>query len=148
MSWYPHVTVATVVEKDGKFLMVREIDNGKTVINQPAGHLERNESLVQAAVRETLEETRWVVQPTYVLSISQYHSPNNNTTYVRITFVAEPLAEHPEAMLDADILDAVWMSYEEILASLDSIRSPMVVLDIENHLRGQRYPLDLVQFVK
>lgn len=90
MSWQPHITVATVVERDGKFLFVEEFKAGQHVFNQPAGHLEANETLAQAALRETLEETAWDVELTGVVGIYLYTAPSNGVTYQRICFAARP----------------------------------------------------------
>ena len=86
MDWKPHITVATIVEDNGRFLMVEELKSGRTVLNQPAGHLDPNETLTEAAIRETLEETGWDVQPTGVLGIYLYTAPSNGVTYQRVCF--------------------------------------------------------------
>ncbi len=143
--WYPHVTVATVVERDGKFLLVRELADGAEVYNQPAGHLEPGETLAEAAVRETREETGWLVEPREILGLSQYTSPHNGTTYLRTTFVAQPLHRDSDAELDEGILEAVWLTPEEIRAREHQLRSPMVLADIECFRRGPRFPLELIQ---
>lgn len=143
MSWQVHVTVATVVPKDNRFLMVYEtIDNG-TAYNQPAGHLEANESLIEAAIRETLEETRWSVRPSAVLALNQYHAANGHT-YVRTTFLAEPIAEDPSACLDPDIIEPMWLTVDQIRQRQDKLRSPMVFSDIERYLSGDHFPLQLL----
>lgn len=143
--WYPHVTVATVVESQGRFLMVREMADGADVYNQPAGHLEKGESLLEAAVRETREETGWLVQPTAILGISQFTSPSNGITYVRATFAATPLRELAGAELDADIIEAVWLSREDVERLREQLRSPMVLDDIRRYCTGDRFPLELVR---
>lgn len=143
--WYPHVTVAAIVERNGKFLLVRERADGLEVFNQPAGHLEPNETLTEAAVRETREETGWVVEPTAVLGLSQYTSSLNGITYFRTTFVASPLHEIADARLDTDIIEAVWLTHDEIRARHAQLRSPMVLADIESFNRGVRFPLELIQ---
>lgn len=143
MSWYPHVTVATVVRRDDRFLMVYEqADEGK-VFNQPAGHLEKNESLQQAAVRETLEETAWKVRLTGFLGISRYVAPANNITYIRASFVAEPIAEQKGQPLDDGIIEARWMTLDELSNQKHLLRSPLVLSDIERAIIGHVYPLDL-----
>ena len=144
MEWAPHVTVATIVERDNRFLLVYENSDGDKVYNQPAGHLDPNETLLEAAVRETREETGWIVEPTHVLGVSQYLSPLNGLTYLRTTFIARAIAPLVDAVLDTDIIEAVWLTYEEILARRDQLRSPLVLRDIEQYLAGVRYPLSLV----
>lgn len=143
--WYPHVTVATVVERRGKFLLVREMADGLEVYNQPAGHLEQNETLVEAAIRETREETGWLVEPTHLLGVSQYTSLHNGITYVRFSFVAEAIQEIPDAHLDDDIIEAVWLTREQIFERTKQLRSPLVLDDMERYRRNQRFPLKLIQ---
>ena len=144
MNWYPHVTVAVVIERDGRFLMVEEEQDGETVINQPAGHLDPNESLIEAAIRETLEETKWLVQPTALIDISLYTSPSNNVTYHRTTFAANAIEEQSQRELDKDIIRAVWLSLNELKSGQYQLRSPMVTFVIERYLQNTHYPLDLL----
>lgn len=144
--WAPHITVACVVEKDGKYLMVEERDkvSREMVFNQPAGHLEEGESLSQAALRETLEETGWRVELEGVLGLSLYHAPKRGTTYYRTTFVARPLAPARGAVLDPDIHAVHWLDYGEIVALSARMRSPVTLDVIERHRRGICHPLDLI----
>lgn len=144
MNWHPHVTVATVVFSHGKYLMVLEESNGKGVYNQPAGHLEQNETLAQAALRETFEETRWHVELTGFLGVSEFTSLLNGTTYIRNTFLAIPTHEDVTATLDPDITEAMWLDYDEILQRKDNLRSPLVINDIKRHRQKQIFPLDMV----
>lgn len=144
MNWYPHVTVATVVERDGKFLLVEEYAESGLVFNQPAGHLEAGETLQQAALRETLEETAWTVELQGVVGMGLYTSPRNNVTYQRTTFYATPKLHHSEQSLDDGILRAVWMSYEEILAESGRMRSELVIEVIQRYRNGHRYPLTML----
>lgn len=145
MSWAPHVTVATVVEHNGRFLFVYEEAEGRRVYNQPAGHLEPNESLTEAAVRETLEETRWQVRPTALLGIGLYRAPANGVTYLRHTFAAEPIEQHPERPLDEGIIEPRWLTRDELLARESEWRSPMVLQAVDDFLDGKRYPLELLR---
>ena len=117
MSWYPHVTVATIVQRNNQYLMVEEEDQGRTVINQPAGHLDPGETLLQAALRETREETGWEVRLKHCTGIYQYHSPGNDTTYVRFSFAAEPVRDL-QTPLDPDILLTLLELSPHILLSL------------------------------
>lgn len=148
MQWSPHVTVATVVEKDGRYLLVHEDSDGSQVYNQPAGHWEEHESLFEAALRETLEETGWRVELTHLLGVSQYLAPNNGFTYLRFTFQAKPLERVPSALLDADIIEAVWLTYEEIEQRAALLRSPLVMADIKRFLSGNKFPLSLIQTLR
>lgn len=143
MNWHAHVTVATVVEREGKFLMVEELSGGQRVFNQPAGHLDPGETLESAALRETLEETAWEIRLTGFLGVALYTAPGNGVTYLRNAFVAEPVLE-TSCALDTDILAAHWLSYEEILAESDRMRSPLVLATIDKYRRGDIYPLSAV----
>lgn len=144
MTWAPHVTVATVVCRNNRFLMVYEDTESGPAYNQPAGHLEPNETLDAAAERETLEETGWVVRPTGVLAVSLLKAANG-ITYVRTTFIAEAIEEVKHALLDTGIIRAAWLSYDEIVAHKRILRSPLVLADVELYRSGIRYPLELVR---
>jgi len=144
MEWQPHVTVATVIERDGKYLLVEELSNDQLVYNQPAGHLDPNETLEQAAVRETLEETGWTIELEGVIGVALYHSEHNNTTYNRTTFYGCAISHDPALPLDEGIQRAVWFSYEEILQLSDKLRSTLVIRAIEQYRDGHRYPLSLI----
>jgi 8-oxo-dGTP pyrophosphatase MutT (NUDIX family) len=147
--WTPHATVATIVEKDGKFLLVEERrlinDQGELgiVYNQPAGHVDEGESIMAAAIRETLEETRWQVKLTHLVGIYIFTAPANGVTYHRYCFAAEAIMHHPSSKLDDGILDAKWFSWEEI-QQLNNLRSPLVKRCIQDHINGKQYPLDLI----
>lgn len=142
--WQPDVTVATVVNRDGLLLMVEERVSGKIVFNQPAGHLEPDESILDAAVRETLEETGWQVALTAFIGAYQWRAPESGRHYLRMAFAAEPLAHSPERALDDGIIAAHWLSPSAIQALADQHRSPLVWRVIRDYLAGQRHPLELV----
>lgn len=144
MTWAPHVTVATIVEQDGRYLMVYEEAEGKNVYNQPAGHLEPNENLVAAAIRETLEETGWTVTPTALVGINLYEAPSNGVTYLRTTFIANAVSFDADRELDTGIIAAVWLSYDEIVARCAQLRSPMTLQVIDDYRAGKRFSLDLL----
>ena len=144
MTWAPHVTVATLIEQQGRYLLVYEEADGRRVYNQPAGHLEPDESLAEAALRETLEETGWQVALTGVVGVNLYTAPSNGITYIRTTFIAEPIKHHPERPLDKGIIEAVWLTYEEIQARQEQLRSPMTLQIIEEYRAGRRFPLNVV----
>lgn len=143
MEFAPHVTVATVVERNGSFLLVEERAAGQLVYNQPAGHLDPNETLQQAAIRETLEETGWLVELRGIVGLSLYTAPANGVTYMRTTFAASPmkLTDNP---LDEGIVRAVWLNHEEMLASRAKMRSPLVIASVEQYLAGKCYPMELI----
>jgi 8-oxo-dGTP pyrophosphatase MutT (NUDIX family) len=145
MSWQPHITVATIVEDQGRFLLVEEFKAGKHVYNQPAGHLEANETLLEAAVRETLEETAWEVELTGIVGIYLYTAPSNGVTYQRVCFAARPLRHFPQRALDSDIVRAVWLSRDELLAEPARWRSELVPRCIDDYLAGPLHSLALIR---
>ncbi|AQT59114.1 NUDIX hydrolase [Cellvibrio mixtus] len=144
MTWAPHVTVATIIERDNRYLMVYEEADGNKVYNQPAGHLDPNETLQEAAIRETLEETGWTVALTGVVGVNLYTAPSNGITYFRTTFIAKALSHDTQRPLDTGIIEAVWLSYEELVARKDQLRSPMTLQIIEEYRAGRRFPLEVV----
>ena len=145
-DWKPHVTVASVIVRDDRYLLVEERDKqtGGLVFNQPAGHLERGESLLECAHREILEETGWRVKVTGVIGIALYTAPANGVTYHRTTFLGKPVVELAGHSLDPDIHAVHWMDYEEIKANSARMRSPLVLAAVEQHRRGVCFPLDLI----
>jgi 8-oxo-dGTP pyrophosphatase MutT (NUDIX family) len=145
-QWAPHVTVACVIERDGSYLMVEERDktSGELVFNQPAGHLEQGESLAEAALRETLEETGWRVELVGVLGIALHYAPTSGITYYRTTFLAKALQRVENTAIDPDIHAVHWLDYEAILARSARMRSPLALAVIERHRDGICYPLDLI----
>lgn len=142
MTWLPHTTVATIVEKDGRFLLVEEDDNDRTVFNQPAGHLDEDETLFDAAIRETLEETAWHVSLTEFLGTYVYKGANNGITYIRHCFIASADRHEPGLALDDGIIAAHWLTPDEIFAESFPARSPLVTKALQDYLDGRRLPLD------
>ncbi|MEO6365909.1 MAG: NUDIX hydrolase [Luteimonas sp.] len=149
--WQPDVTVATVVVRDGRLLCVEERVDGRLVINQPAGHLEPDESLVDAALRETREETGWDVRLTAFVGAYQWKAPNvDNGTgrhYLRFAFAAEPVQHDPARKLDEGIVQAQWMSPLELQDAQARHRSPLVWQVVADYLAGRRHPLSMLQHI-
>lgn len=143
--WQPDVTVATVVVNDGRLLMVEESVGGRLVLNQPAGHLEPDESLLDAALRETLEETGWDVRLNAFVGAYQWKAPDTGRHYLRFAFAAEPLLHHPDRALDEGIARALWLTPGELKAESTRHRSPLVWRVASDFLAGRRQPLELLQ---
>jgi 8-oxo-dGTP pyrophosphatase MutT (NUDIX family) len=150
MSWYPHVTVATVIEDNGRYLFVEEeAADGQLVFNQPAGHLEAGESLIEAAARETLEETGWTIEVLGVVAIGLYTTPvagtpDGATTYYRTTFFGKAIQHDTQRVLDTGIVRALWLTLDEITALKHRMRSPLVPKVVEQYNAGHRYPLSMI----
>lgn len=144
MVWKPHATVAAIVERQDKFLLVEERSRGQLVINQPAGHLEPGESLLQAVVRETLEETAWHFQPEALTGIYHWRNPDTGNTFLRACFCGAAVAHEAERALDEGIVRALWLDRAQLLARGEQLRSPMVMQCIDDYLAGKRYPLDVL----
>ncbi len=145
--WKPSVTVAAIIEQAGKFLLVEEETSDGVRFNQPAGHLDPDETLETAVSREVLEETAYDFTPDSLVGVymSRYVSSRNNenVTYLRFTFAGTLGALH-EQPLDHGIIRTVWMSYEELLACKDTHRSPLVLQCVDDYLAGKRSPLDVI----
>ncbi len=146
MIWKPNVTVAAIIEQDGKYLLVEEEPEAGSglFLNQPAGHLDPGESIMQGAIRETLEETAYTFVPEYLLGIYQWHSQRVDTTYLRFAFGGRVTSHDPERVLDHGILRAAWFDLDEIHHMIDRYRSPLVMQCIQDHIAGKRYPLELL----
>jgi 8-oxo-dGTP pyrophosphatase MutT (NUDIX family) len=142
--WQPDVTVATVVVDGGRVLCVEERTNGRLVLNQPAGHLEPDESLLEAALRETREETAWDVRLTAFIGAYQWKAPETQRHYLRFAYAAEPVSHDPAREQDEGIVRALWMTPSELRAAADRHRSPLVWQVVADHLAGRRHPLSLV----
>ncbi|MDQ7988003.1 MAG: NUDIX hydrolase [Candidatus Dactylopiibacterium sp.] len=143
--WFPHVTVAAVVEREGRFLLVEEQTDQGVRLNQPAGHLEAGESLGAACVREALEETAHHVEPEALVGIYRWPRPAGDITYLRFAFAARLTGFEAGRALDTGIIRAVWLTPQEIAQAAARLRSPLVLQCVEDHLAGRRYPLELMR---
>jgi 8-oxo-dGTP pyrophosphatase MutT (NUDIX family) len=144
MTWKPSVTVAAIVERDGKFLLVEEQTSEGILFNQPAGHLEPDESIIQGVIRETLEETGFTFVPESVLGIYHWHSRSANVIYLRFAFSGSVIEYDPKRVLDAGILSAGWFGVDAIREMSYCHRSPLVMRCIDDYLAGKAYPLELL----
>lgn len=146
MIWKPNVVVAAVIERDGRFLMVEELDDQRRlVINQPAGHLDPQETLETAVAREVFEETAWQFEPRGIVGFYLYYPrPGVDMAYLRVCFHGVCYDHHPEQTLDHGILRAEWFSRDELVARQNELRSPLVLACIDAYQTGQHYPLSLL----
>jgi 8-oxo-dGTP pyrophosphatase MutT (NUDIX family) len=141
------VTVAAVIERGGKFLMVEERAAGKLVLNQPAGHLEHGESLIAAAAREAFEETGHRFEPQHVVGFYLWHSEEAGTTYLRVAFGGYAEASGGGAALDEGIVAVHWLTRAQLAHREQQLRSPMVLRCIDDYLAGRRYPLSCLSYL-
>ncbi len=142
--WKPHTTVAAMVEQNGKFLLVKEMAKGEVVYNQPAGHLEPGESILDAVVRETLEETQYEFTPNALQGIYRFvPDSSRDSSYIRFLFRGT-VGDTYNGALDEGIISVEWMSYEEIRACRQQHRSPLVLQCVEDYLYKSPCPLDLI----
>jgi ADP-ribose pyrophosphatase YjhB (NUDIX family) len=145
MQWKPNTTVAAIAEHDGRFLLVEESINGNIVFNQPAGHLEQGETLIEAIKREVMEETAWEFEPSSLVGVYLYPNPHQpDITYLRFCFYGKCTNEHKGQALDEGIVRAVWLTPAEIETEHQRMRSPLVPRCIKDHLDGNSYPLELL----
>lgn len=144
-QWKPNVTVAAVIERDGQFLLVEEQADGGVFVNQPAGHLEHGESLLEAASREVREETGHEFMPQSLVGVYLYPNPRVNITYLRFCFAGTAEASATGADLDDGILRTLWLNRTGIDQLGDRLRSELVPRCIDDYLAGRRYPLALLQ---
>jgi 8-oxo-dGTP pyrophosphatase MutT (NUDIX family) len=144
MCWKPRVTVAAIAEQHGRFLMVEEHADGQIRFNQPAGHLEDRESLIDAVVRECLEETAWHFAPQALVGIYRWRNLDSGATFLRVTFSGSCLQHDIGRRLDTEIIAAHWLSADDIRARMDRLRSPLVLQSLDDYLAGRRYPLDIL----
>lgn len=144
MIWKPRTTVAAVIQHNDQFLLVEEEIRGKLTLNQPAGHLEPDESLIEAVIRETQEETAWQFTPEHLVGIYRWIHPLKGDTYIRYCFSGQATQHDPTQALDDDIHQALWLTYEQIEARYTDLRSPLVLECFLDYMAGHRYPLDIL----
>ncbi|MCI0400190.1 MAG: NUDIX hydrolase [Gammaproteobacteria bacterium] len=144
MVWKPSVTVAAIVERDRRFLLVEEAANGRVVFNQPAGHLEPEETLLDAVKREVLEETGWHFLPEAMVGIYLYPDRDEGVTYLRICFLGSCHGHEPDRPPDEAIIRVIWLTLEELMSMREKLRSPMVLHCIDDYRKGRRYPLTML----
>lgn len=146
MTWQLHVTVAAIVEDAGLFLMVEETCGGDgPVFNQPAGHLEPGETLQQAVVRETLEETGWHIRPEHFILVQQWDRPGHEDTYVRFVFSGTAMMHEPDRPLDPAIRTVHWLQRTDLIVEARRLRSPLVLQALDAYLSGRRHDLGILQ---
>jgi ADP-ribose pyrophosphatase YjhB (NUDIX family) len=144
MIWKPHVTVAAVIEREGKFLLVEEETDEGVRFNQPAGHLECREALCAAVSREVLEETGYRFVPRNLIGVYNWRNEDKDITYLRFAFAGEIIGHDAARPLDTGIIAARWLGIDEIRALAGRHRSPLVMRCVEDWQAGRRYPLDLI----
>jgi 8-oxo-dGTP pyrophosphatase MutT (NUDIX family) len=146
MTWRPDLTVAAVVEREGRFLLVEERVRGAAVFNQPAGHVEDRESILDAAVRETFEETGWQFEPRYLLGAYLWRNADNGRSTLRVAIAGEVRDFDARHDLDRDIIAAHWLTREDL--ALRHLRSPLVLRCIDDWRSGRRFGLEALQFLE
>ncbi len=143
MIWKPELTVAAVVEQQGRFLIVEERVARRLVFNQPAGHVEEGEDLRDAVVRETLEETAWQFHPQAIIGIYLWKNPANEKSFLRVAYTGVASSHDPRRPLDHAILRVHWLTRDQLLGRQAHLRSPMVLRCVDDYLAGTRLPLEL-----
>lgn len=143
--WKPHVVVAAVIERAGRFLLIEEETSAGIRLNQPAGHLEPGESIVDAVRREVLEETTRAFEPDALIAIYRLPAMEHRPDFIRFTFCGQVGEPQPERKLDEGILRAAWMPVDEIRRNAHRHRSPLVAASIDDYLAGRRCPLDILR---
>ena len=145
MVWTPHVTVAAVIERDHRFLLVEEHTPHGLQFNQPAGHLEQGEDFITAVKREVYEETAWQFEPEYLLAVQLWRRMPEHPTFLRLCFSGHCHSHQPDKLLDEGIVATHWMTRKEIVDQSQRLRSPLVLTSIDEYLSGQHYPLSILK---
>ncbi len=144
MVWKPHVTVSAVVQEGNRFLLVEEEIRGQIEYNNPAGHLEDGETLVEAVRREVREEAARGFEPRSITGIYLWRNPGSNKTFLRVSFYGTAGEPDPDQALDDGILRTIWRTRDEIASGELRMRSPLVLQSIDDHLQGRNYPLEIL----
>lgn len=144
MSWVPHITVASIIEQDNKFLFVEEYVDDTKVINQPAGHLEEHETLEEGCIRETLEETLYEVKVDYLVGIYQERNKNSLDMWLRFCFKCSIIQEIANGELDKNIIRKIWLPRDAILNPNINLRSNMVIKCIDDYNAGKKFPKEII----
>jgi 8-oxo-dGTP pyrophosphatase MutT (NUDIX family) len=144
MARMPDITVAAVTESDGRFLVVEERINRRLVFNQPAGHVEQGETLLDAVVRETREETAWGFEPQQLLGVYLWRNPSSGRSTMRFAFTGKVLDHNAQQPLDRGIVCTHWLSKVDLMQREPQLRSPLVLRCVEDYLGGARMPLESV----
>jgi 8-oxo-dGTP pyrophosphatase MutT (NUDIX family) len=147
MTWRPELAAAAIVQRDNRFLIVEERIHGALVFNQPAGHVDDGESIIDAVVRETLEETAWHIKPRALLGVYLWRNPANGHSILRFAIIGEALRHEPDRELDVPVVAAHWLSREELAARPGRLRSPLVMRCIDDYLGGQRHDLAALNYL-
>lgn len=147
MIWKPHVTVAAIAENDGKFLIVEEIVDGERVYNQPAGHLDSGETLIEAVIREAWEETGWTFQPEALVGVQLWRHPVHSESFLRFAFCGSCTLRKSSRPPDTSIEQIHWLSRDDLAAQAGRLRSPLVLRSIDDYLEGRRYSLDILEHI-
>lgn len=145
MVWKPHVTVAAIIEHEQRFLIVEEETSNGLAFNQPAGHLEPSESLIDAVIREVNEETAWTFTPEYITSIQLWRKHPDASSFLRVCFVGSCSDYQAKQILDDGIIATHWLTRDELAAQKSKLRSPLVLTTIDQYLAGERHPLSLLK---
>ena len=146
-TWRPNVTVAAIIERDGQFLLVEEETSEGIRINQPAGHLEQDETLIDAVKREVLEETAWQFQPESLTGVYLRTDRASGITYLRFCFFGSCSNHDGQRSLDPDIIRTLWMDCDQMEAASDRMRSPLVIQCLRDYLSGQSYPIEMLHTI-
>lgn len=142
--WRPSVTVAALIERDGRFLLVEEMAQGRLVLNQPAGHLDPGESLLAACTRETLEESAHRFTPSALVGIYRWYFAPEGVTFLRFAFCGRLDGVDEGRALDKEIVRLHWLTPQELAARRAQHRSPLVLRGVEDYLAGRRFPLEVL----
>ncbi len=147
MIWRPDLAAAAIVERDNRFLIVEERIRGTLLFNQPAGHVDDGESLIDAAVRETLEETAWHIVPRALLGVYLWRNPATGHSILRVAITGEATRHEPDRELDHPVVAAHWLERGQLLAQPGKLRSPLVMRCIDDYLAGQRHELSALNYL-